>query len=312
MPWRLILNWYTASEHFTVMRGITGFNCVFVYRYSLTTVHIITFNTLNSHVTVPKNYNHPFKFSLRLGPGVGKNKHVKFWQFIKLWIKLICMKYQMHWYSGQRSVPDNKEQPFQFTVSESPIMQALWKLAMSYWAQWERSCRFQFDTNKVLDPNGNFTVQLCHSELKRAWHRTEFGDIGPIMSIVSGRAFRALAKRSYLFRIRDNKYKRTAYVCAHCAVTAALTCVIFLISKYKYTGHLPHSINCRHFTFSPSVHSESRHTSEIWKVVHCFRTLNCDHWACGFNCFLKKDGYSFGKECTAPPQRPFVSDGAGI
>ena len=168
------------------------------------------------------------------------------------------------------------------------MMQALWKLAMSYWAQWERSCRCQFDTNKVLDPNGNVTVQLCHSELKRPWHPTEFGDIGPIMSIVSGRAFRALAKRSYLFRIRDNKYKRTSNVCAHCAVTTALTCVILLISRYKYTGHIPHSINCRHFTFSPPMHSESRHTSEIWKAIHCFRTLNCDHWACGFNSFLKK------------------------
>ena len=73
-----------------------------------------------------------------------------------------------------------------------PILQALLKQAMPLRSLLGRSCLFLLDNDKVVVHYGNFTIWLCHSEIKLVWNRTKFRNIRPIEPILSWRVFRAI------------------------------------------------------------------------------------------------------------------------
>ena len=107
------------------------------------------------------------------------------------------------------------------------------------WTQWGQSCRFLPDNNNVLVHYGNFTIWLCHSELKLFWNRTKIGNVCPIVPIVSWRVFRALTKVGYWGWIRDSKYKRLPNIYNHCALTDARTLDISHHQRQIYRPLLP-------------------------------------------------------------------------
>ena len=131
----------------------------------------------------------------------------------------------------------------------------------------DHHCRFRPDNNKVCVNYGNSMIWLCYSEPKLYWHRTKFGNIGPIMPIVSWRVFKALDKVSYWGLIRGIKWKSLLNI------------------KGINNG-------------CPCICGDQRHTglwfggrpSEILKVAHCAWALSHNRWTkiCDISHILRK------------------------
>ena len=137
-------------------------------------------------------------------------------------------------------MPENNEQHFKFTVSNSAQKAQFCKRSGN--RQWRNGhngddlADFGPITTKSWFIMATSRYNCATINQKLCWNRTKFGNIGPIVPIVSWWVFRALAKVGYWGRIRDCKFKRLPNVYDHCAVTAARTSVIFHIRTDKYTS----------------------------------------------------------------------------
>ena len=156
---------------------------------------------------------------------------------------------------------ENYEHTFKFIASNSAQKAQFCKRS------WNRQCRNRHNgddladfwpiTIKKLFHYGNFTIWLCHSGPKLFWNLTKFGNIGPIMPIVSWWVFRLLTEVGYWTEL-ETANLMLPNVYDHCAVTAARTLVIFHITTDKYTGFITNWKNCVNFTFPYFVPSESK------------------------------------------------------